>query len=93
MVASPPVAVTTTTVPPDSVLIVVSRTVPPALRLMLPAALIQVCGGREKVLGAMQALEVVKEITGAGESLAGRLILFDALSMRFETIRYSRGRD
>ena len=51
-----------------------------------------IIGALTGVIGAMQALEVIKEITGAGESLAGRLILFDALSMRFETIRYRRGR-
>jgi adenylyltransferase/sulfurtransferase len=31
----------------------------------------------------MQALEVIKEITGAGDSLAGRLVMYDALSARF----------
>ena len=33
----------------------------------------------------------IKEITGIGESLAGRLLLYDALSARFQTIR-SRGK-
>ncbi len=31
----------------------------------------------------MQAMEVMKEITGAGDSLAGRLLMYDALSARF----------
>ena len=34
--------------------------------------------------------EVIKEITGTGESLAGRLIMYDAIAARFETIRYRR---
>ena len=34
----------------------------------------------------MMALEVVKEITGAGTSLAGRLLIYDALDMRMRVI-------
>lgn len=44
------------------------------------------------ILGTMQAMEVIKEITGAGEGLAGRLILFNALNFRMETIRYKRSK-
>lgn len=47
-----------------------------------------VLGALTGVLGAMMALEVIREIVGFGEGLVGRLLLFDALSMRFETIRY-----
>ena len=36
----------------------------------------------------MMALEVMREIVGFGESLVGRLVLVDALDMRFETVRY-----
>jgi len=39
------------------------------------------------VMGTLQAGEAIKELTGIGESLAGRLLLWDALSMRFTTIR------
>jgi molybdopterin/thiamine biosynthesis adenylyltransferase len=42
------------------------------------------------VLGTLQAMEVIKVITGAGEPLVGRLLMYDALSARFETIRYRR---
>jgi len=35
----------------------------------------------------MMALEAVKEITGAGESLAGRLLLYDALSATSRTVK------
>lgn len=38
------------------------------------------------VLGAMQAVEVIKDITGAGPTLAGKLLVFDALDMRFEIV-------
>ena len=58
---------------------------------LLPAcAEAGILGAVTGVLGSMQALEIIKEITGTGESLAGRLILFDALSTRFETIAYRR---
>lgn len=49
-----------------------------------------VLGALTGVAGALQALEVIKEIAGAGESLAGRLILYDALACRFETVSYAR---
>jgi molybdopterin-synthase adenylyltransferase len=42
-----------------------------------------VLGALPGVMGAMQAMEVIKEITGAGESLAGRLVIYDALAARF----------
>lgn len=40
------------------------------------------------VIGSLQAMEVIKLVTGIGEPLVGRLLLYDALSTRFETIRY-----
>lgn len=40
------------------------------------------------VIGSLQAMEVIKLITGIGEPLVGRLLLYNALSVRFETIRY-----
>ena len=39
------------------------------------------------VVGTLAATEIVKEITGAGDSLAGRLLLYDAKSTRFETLQ------
>jgi adenylyltransferase/sulfurtransferase len=47
-----------------------------------------VLGALTGIVGAMIALEVIREIVGFGESLLGRLVLFDALSMRFETVEY-----
>lgn len=49
-----------------------------------------VLGALTGILGTMQALEVIKEVTGAGEGMVGRLLLVDALAMRFEIIRYKR---
>ncbi|WP_269584760.1 HesA/MoeB/ThiF family protein [Roseibium sp. Sym1] len=49
-----------------------------------------VLGALTGIIGAMQAMEVIKELTGTGESLVGRMILFDARTFRMETIRYRR---
>ncbi len=38
------------------------------------------------VLGTLQAVEVIKEILGIGEGLAGKLLMYEALSARFQTI-------
>lgn len=45
-----------------------------------------VLGAVVGVIGTLQATEVLKEITGAGESLAGRLLIYDALGSRFESV-------
>ncbi|HMN74012.1 MAG TPA: molybdopterin-synthase adenylyltransferase MoeB [Rhodoblastus sp.] len=47
-----------------------------------------VLGALTGVVGSMMALEVIREIVGFGEGLVGRLLLFDARAMRFETLRY-----
>jgi molybdopterin/thiamine biosynthesis adenylyltransferase len=46
-----------------------------------------VLGSVVGVMGTLQATEVIKEVTGLGESLAGRLLLYDAKEPRFETVR------
>ena len=46
-----------------------------------------VLGALTGVIGSLMALEVIKEIAGAGTSLAGRLLIYDALETRFRTIR------
>jgi adenylyltransferase/sulfurtransferase len=38
------------------------------------------------IIGSIQALEAIKWILGAGESLRGRLLLFDALRLRFREL-------
>ena len=42
------------------------------------------------VIGALQAVEVLKTITGAGETLAGRLLIWDALTVRVQVIKLVR---
>lgn len=42
------------------------------------------------LIGTIQATETVKLILGIGDSLAGRLLLIDALSMRFQTVNVRR---
>jgi molybdopterin-synthase adenylyltransferase len=49
-----------------------------------------VMGALAGVLGSMMALEAIREITGFGEGLVGRLLMVDARAMRFETLRYAR---
>lgn len=48
-----------------------------------------VLGALTGIVGAMMALEVLREIVGFGESLVGRLLLIDTRAMRFETLRYA----
>jgi len=42
------------------------------------------------VLGSLQATEVLKELLGLGDSMAGRMLLYDALASQFRTIKLSR---
>jgi sulfur-carrier protein adenylyltransferase/sulfurtransferase len=42
------------------------------------------------LIGTIQATEAIKLILGAGDSLAGRLLLFDALAMSFRTLKLRR---
>ena len=45
------------------------------------------------IVGAIQAAEAIKWITGLGEPLVGRLLLFDALEMSFRTVRLAKADD
>ncbi len=51
-----------------------------------------VVGALTGVIGTLMAMEVIKLITGAGELLVGRLLLYDGLAARFETLKYARRR-
>ncbi len=42
------------------------------------------------VIGLIQATEAVKLILGIGEPLVGRLMLYDALAMRFRELKLRR---
>jgi len=45
------------------------------------------------IIGSMQALEVIKVITGAGKPAVGQLTLFDGLENRCTQIKYNRKSD
>ena len=45
-----------------------------------------VLGALAGTLGALQATEAIKELLGIGESLSGRLLLYDALDARFRSV-------
>ncbi len=48
-----------------------------------------VLGAVVGVIGTLQATETLKEITGVGQSLAGQLLIYDALSARFQSVKVS----
>jgi len=60
---------------------------PPTAEETFNCAEVGVLGAVAGVLGTLQATEVIKEITGAGDSLAGQLIIYDALGTRFKSIK------
>lgn len=45
------------------------------------------------IIGSIQANEAIKWIVGIGEPLVGRLLLFDALAMRFREVAFRRAPD
>ena len=61
-----------------------------------PADLIPRCeeagifGAVAGVMGCLQATEVLKEILGLGDSLSGRLMIYDALAPAFRTVRIAK---
>ncbi|MEQ1652458.1 MAG: molybdopterin-synthase adenylyltransferase MoeB [Hyphomicrobium sp.] len=68
----------------------------PTLRCLFPeappAGLVANCsevgvlGPVAGVIGTLQATETLKEILGLGDTLAGRLLIYDSLASRFDTI-------
>ena len=63
---------------------------PPPPGLVPTCAEAGILGAITGIIGTLQAAEVLKLVLGIGEPLVGRLLLVDALSMRFETINYRR---
>ena len=49
-----------------------------------------ILGAIAGVLGTLQAVEVLKELLGIGESLDGTLLMYDALRARFHSIRIGK---
>lgn len=64
-----------------------------------PADLIPTCaqggilGPVAGAIGCLQAVEVVKELLGLGDSLSGTLLLYDALAAEMQRIRFGRRPD
>jgi MoaD family protein len=63
---------------------------PPPPGLVPSCAEAGVLGALPGVIGCIQAIETMKLILGEGESLSGRLLLFDALAMEWRSVRIRR---
>ncbi len=49
-----------------------------------------ILGALAGVMGSLQTTEVLKELLGLGESLAGRMLIYDSLATDFHTIKLPR---
>lgn len=65
----------------------------PAPELSATCAEAGVVGALPGIIGSMMALEAVKEITGAGEGLRGRMLIYDALYTEARVIAVPRRAD
>jgi molybdopterin/thiamine biosynthesis adenylyltransferase len=61
---------------------------PPPAGLVPSCAEAGVVGALVGVIGTLQAMEAIKLITGIGEPLVGRLLMYDSLGASFDTVRY-----
>ena len=59
---------------------------PPPPGTVANCAEVGVLGAVVGVMGTLQAVEVLKELTGTGETLAGHLLIYDAKDTRFEKV-------
>ena len=66
---------------------------PPPAGLIPNCAEAGVLGVLPGIVGTVQATEAIKILTGIGEPLVGRLLLYDALRMRFRQIALPRDPD
>ncbi|MFN2616273.1 MAG: molybdopterin-synthase adenylyltransferase MoeB [Thermoleophilaceae bacterium] len=63
---------------------------PPPAELAPSCGAAGVLGVLPGVMGLLQSIEVIKLVTGAGEPLIGRLLLYDALSTAFTDLKVRR---
>ena len=63
---------------------------PPPAHLAPSCAEAGVLGVLPGIIGTIQATEAVKLILGEGEPLAGRLLMYDSLKMKFNTLKLRR---
>ena len=66
---------------------------PPAADLIPNCAEAGVLGVLPGIIGTIQATEAIKLILGIGEPLVGKLLVFDALKMRFRELRLAKDPD
>ncbi|WP_099865877.1 molybdopterin-synthase adenylyltransferase MoeB [Pararhizobium haloflavum] len=64
---------------------------PPPAGLVPSCAEAGVIGALTGVIGTLMAMEAIKLVTGIGEPLVGRLLLYDGLAARFDEMRYRAG--
>ena len=66
---------------------------PPPPGLVPSCAEAGVLGVLPGIIGSIQAVEVIKAITGIGQVLSGRLFLFDSLSFRTRTVKVTKNEE
>jgi molybdopterin/thiamine biosynthesis adenylyltransferase/rhodanese-related sulfurtransferase len=66
---------------------------PPPPGMVPSCSEVGVLGVLPGVIGVIQATETIKLIVGQGDPLVGRLLMYDALAMRFREIRIRRDPD
>jgi molybdopterin/thiamine biosynthesis adenylyltransferase len=62
---------------------------PPPPGTAAPCAEAGILGAVAGVIGALAAVEITKELLDLGDSLVGKLLLYDALAARFSTVSYA----
>ncbi len=63
---------------------------PPPPGLAPSCAEAGILGALAGVVGSLQAVEVLKEVVGIGESLSGKLVIYDALNAAWRTVKVRR---
>ncbi|MFK7866678.1 MAG: ThiF family adenylyltransferase [Alphaproteobacteria bacterium] len=63
---------------------------PPPNNLLSRCDTVGIFGAIAGVMGSLQATEVIKELLGLGNSMQGRLLLYDALAQEFNEIQITK---